>query len=130
MSMFQPRDEGATMQRISILVIAVCLGLYISACGGNGGPATSPSTVPAPSQVPASPQVGSVDVVGPRVVPVGSDVTYSATAKLTNGVVTTNARPTTWTVDNVDVASIKNAAGGFGEFTAKQAGMVTLIATY
>jgi len=124
----RPYAEQVTMQRVSIVVIAVCIGLYISACGGSDGPVPSPSTVPAPSEVPASPQV-SVEIVGPRVVPTGSDVLYSATAKLTNGVVT-NARPTTWTVDNVDVASIKSAPDGSGGFSAKQAGMVTLTATY
>ena len=120
----------ATLQRISVLVIALCMGWFISACNGGSSPAPSPTTVPAPMTVPSLPQVSSVDIVGPRAVPAGSDVTYRATAKLANGGLLTNARPTTWTVDDPEAVSIRSAPDGIGELSAKRAGTVTLTATH
>jgi hypothetical protein len=108
----------------SLVVVTAGLLIFTSACGGGSAPPSSPTAVPA-----APPQVSSIDIVGPLVVPAGSDVTYSATVKLSNGGTFTNAR-TTWTVDNRDVADIRSAPDGIGELRAKRPGTVTLTAMY
>jgi hypothetical protein len=81
------------MQQLYALVLAVGLGALVSACGGSDSPpVSSPSS---PSPVPAVPTVTSLTIVGPRVVPTGSDVTYSATAMLSSGGTAAYVRPTT-----------------------------------
>jgi hypothetical protein len=104
-----------------VVTIAIGSGLYVLACGNAS---VSPTPVAGASQV------RSVEIVGPRVVPTGSDVTYSATAAMLNGVRVTNARPTAWTSDNPDVARILSAGDGIGELSAKREGTVSLTATH
>jgi hypothetical protein len=116
------------MQRRSVLGLAVGLGLYLSACGGSD--TTSPSPSPSPTPVPVAASVSTVSIVGPRVVPTGSDVTYTATATMTTGAVLTSVRPTAWSLDNGDIASVNSANDGVGELKGKREGTVTLIAKY
>ena len=63
-------------------------------------------------------------------VPTGSNVTYSATAKMASGSVLTRVRPVTWTTDNVDLAAINSAPDGIGELTGRREGTVIITATY
>jgi hypothetical protein len=71
-----------------------------------------------------------VSIVGPRIVPTGSDVTYTATATMASGAMFTNARPTAWSVDNSDIASVNSANDGVGELQGKREGTFTLSAKY
>jgi hypothetical protein len=113
------------MQRLYAFVLAVGLGALVSACGGSDSPpASSPSPVPPPAGL-----VVTLTIVGPRVVPTGSDVTYSATAMFSNGGSTAKARPTTWSSDNADVATIRSALDGIGELDARRQGTATISAT-
>lgn len=115
------------MQQLYAFVLAVGVGALVSSCGGSDNPATSsPSPVPARGGL----TVTGLTIFGPQVVPTGSDVTYSATATLSNGVITANVRPTVWTTDNADVATIRTAPDGIGELNARRQGTVTISATY
>jgi hypothetical protein len=107
--------------------VNVCgIALLVSGCGEHETPG-SPTPRPPPQ---VSPSVTSLAIVGPLVVPSNSNVTYSANATMSNGVVTGNVRPTTWSVDNASVATINSAADGVGELAARQEGKVTIIATH
>jgi hypothetical protein len=118
------------MQRLCAFVL-VGVGTLVSACGGSDRPPASPSPSPSPVTVPAAgPMVTALTIVGPRVVPTGSDVTYSATATLTNGGSAANVRPTTWSSDNAEVATIRSAPDGIGELNAKRQGTAAISATY
>jgi Big-like domain-containing protein len=115
------------MQQGYALVLAVGVGVLVSACGGSDSPAaSSPSPVPAPAGL----TVTGLTIFGPQVVPTGSDVTYSATATLSNGVISANVRPTTWSSENGDVATIRSAPDGIGELNARRQGTVTISATH
>lgn len=115
------------MQQLHALVVAVGVGVLISACGGSDGPvASSPSPVTARAGL----AVTGLTIFGPQIVPTGSDVTYSATATLANGVISANVRPTTWSSDNAEVATIRSAPDGIGELSARRQGTVTISATY
>jgi hypothetical protein len=104
--------------------LALGLLLSASACGGD---AASPAS---PTPVPTTASVSRLEIVGPFVVPAGSNVTYSATATMSNGSVLTRVRPVVWTSDNVDVAAINSAGDGIGELTGRREGMVTITATH
>src|SRR5262245_31279787 len=109
------------MQQLCAFVVAVGVGVLTSACGGSDSAAYSPSPVP----VRAGITVTGLTIFGPQVVPTGSDVTYSATATLSNGVITANVRPTIWSSENADVATIRSAPDGIGELNAKRQGIAT-----
>jgi hypothetical protein len=64
------------------------------------------------------------------VVPTGSNVTYSATAKMSSGSVLTRVRPVTWISDNADVAAMNSAPDGIGELSGRREGTVTITAVY
>src|SRR5262245_27512852 len=124
-------SKGGHMQQLYVLVLAVGVGACVPACGGSDGPpASSPSPVSSGPTVSGGLTVTSLAIVGPRVVPTGSDVTYSATAMLSNGGFTANVRPTIWSSDNADVATIKSAQDGIGELNAKRQGTVTISAAH
>ena len=115
------------MQQGYALVLAVGVGVLVSACGGSDSPAASS---PSPVTAPAGLTVTGLTIFGPQVVPTGSDVTYSATATMSNGAITANVRPTIWSSDNAEVATIRSAPDGIGELNARQQGTVTISATY
>jgi hypothetical protein len=114
------------MQQLYALV-AVGVWVLVSACGGSDSPAASS---PSPVLAPAGLTVTGLTIFGPQVVPTGSDVTYSATATLSNGAISANVRPTTWSSENGDVATIRSAPDGIGELNARRQGMVTISATH
>jgi hypothetical protein len=62
-------------------------------------------------------------------VPTGSNVNYSATAKMSSGSVFTRIRQVAWSSDNVDVAAMISAPDGIGELTGRREGTVTITAT-
>jgi hypothetical protein len=115
------------MQQMFALVLAVGVGVLVSACGGSDSPAASS---PSPVTAPAGLTVTGLAIFGSQVVPTGSDVTYSATATLSNGAINANVRPTIWSSDNADVATIRSAPDGIGELSARRQGTVTISATY
>jgi len=110
------------MRLLSLLPVG--LAVFISACGGSDRSPASPT----PSQPVVT--TANVAIVGPQVVLTGSSVTYSATATLSTGARISNARPTTWSIDNTDVAMINGASDGIGELTGRGQGTATITATY
>ena len=82
------------------LCVVACLVLA-SACGGGGGSGNSPAS---PTSL-----IAALTIVGPHVVPAGSSASYSATATSSTGAQITNPRPTTWSTDNTNVATIVSA---------------------
>ena len=91
-------------------------------CGAN--PATFPTATP------AGPAVTSVYIYGPRVVLVGTSVTYSSVMSFGSGASATNLRSTVWSSDDASVATMRSAADGIGELTAYRSGKVTIAAAY
>ena len=115
------------MQKLYAFVLAVGVGALVSSCGESDSPA---ATSPSPVSARAGLTVTGLTIFGPQIVPTGSDVTYSATATLSNGAITANVRPTMWSSDNAEVATIRSAPDGIGELNAKRQGMATISATH
>ena len=105
-------------------LLSVGLAVLLSACGESRRSPTSPA--------PLQPtfRVTNVAIVGPPVVLTGSSVTYSVTATLSSGGTVANAKPTTWSSDNADVATIDSASDGIGELTARGPGTAAITAMY
>jgi hypothetical protein len=71
----------------------------------------------------------AVKIIGPYVVPVGSRAIYDATATWSNGSVAP-ATPSTWTVDNPDVATIEFPLGSSVILIGNAPGTATITVTH